>query len=266
MPRTSASCPALPATVGNLLMIRIISAVLLSLLLDASPAISAEKRLIAVSDASWPPLEFLDDTGRVVGFSADYLQAVAREVGLIVTISNMPWKDLFEALEAKKADIVVSSVTDTPSRRRLLGLSLPYYEARQAVLVRRGTRVPRLEALAGRRVGGQIGSTGLVATLPDAGVNADVRHYDEVALAVEALAAGDVDAVICDAPLAGYYAAKSTAFAGRLSVALVTGAPERYCFAVRLGDTALLEKLNNGIRAVRAKGLDRAIAAKWIGN
>lgn len=251
-------------------MIRIVSAVLLSLLLGVSPALCAEKKaantLVAVSDAVWPPMEFLDDSGRVVGFSADYLQAVAKEAGLSIAIKNMAWKDLFDALERKEADIVASSVTDTPSRRRLLGLSLPYYEARQAVLVRQGAKTTRLEELAGRKVGGQIGSTGLVATLPDAGVKADVLAYDDVALAVEALAAGDVDAVICDEPLAGYYAAKSRAFAGKLRVALVTGTPERYCFAVRKGDTALIEKLNNGIRAVRSKGLDKAITAKWIGN
>lgn len=116
-------------------MIRIVSAVLLSLCLCAPPAFGAEKRLVAVSDAVWPPMEFLDDTGRVIGFSTDYLKAVAREAGLIVSVKNMAWKDLFEALEAKKADIVASSVTDTPSRRRMLGLSAPYYEARQAVLM-----------------------------------------------------------------------------------------------------------------------------------
>ena len=46
----------------------------------------------------------------------------------------------------------------------------------------------------------------------------------------------------------------------------MTGKAERYCFAVRKGDIALLEKLNNGIKAVKAKGLDKAIAAKWMGN
>ena len=247
-------------------MIRIVSAVLLSLCLCAPPAFGAEKRLVAVSDAVWPPMEFLDDTGRVIGFSTDYLKAVAREAGLIVSVKNMAWKDLFEALEAKKADIVASSVTDTPSRRRMLGLSAPYYEARQAVLMPLGAKATRLEDLAGRKVGGQIGATGLVETLPDSGVKVDARAYDDTALAVEALAAGDVDAVIRDEPLARYYAAKSGEFAGRFTVALVTGKAERYCFAVRKGDIALLEKLNNGIKAVKAKGLDKAIAAKWMGN
>ena len=63
-------------------MIRLFSATLLSLLLCASLANAAEKPLIVASDATWPPIEMLDENKNVVGYSIDYLKAVAKEAGL----------------------------------------------------------------------------------------------------------------------------------------------------------------------------------------
>ena len=48
-------------------MIRLFSATLLSLLLCASLANAAEKPLIVASDATWPPIEMLDENKNVVG-------------------------------------------------------------------------------------------------------------------------------------------------------------------------------------------------------
>ena len=71
-------------------MIRLFSATLLSLLLCASLANAAEKPLIVASDATWPPIEMLDENKNVVGYSIDYLKAVAKEAGLNVEFRNIP--------------------------------------------------------------------------------------------------------------------------------------------------------------------------------
>ena len=39
------------------------------------------KPLIVASDATWPPIEMLDENKNVVGYSIDYLKAVAKEAG-----------------------------------------------------------------------------------------------------------------------------------------------------------------------------------------
>ena len=97
-------------------MIRLFSATLLSLLLCASLANAAEKPLIVASDATWPPIEMLDENKNVVGYSIDYLKAVAKEAGLNVEFRNTAWDGIFAALESRQADIIASSVT---SARRL---------------------------------------------------------------------------------------------------------------------------------------------------
>ena len=107
-------------------MIRLFSATLLSLLLCASLANAAEKPLIVASDATWPPIEMLDENKNVVGYSIDYLKAVAKEAGLNVEFRNTAWDGIFAALESRQADIIASSVTITDKRKKAMGFSDPY--------------------------------------------------------------------------------------------------------------------------------------------
>ena len=187
-------------------MIRLFSATLLSLLLCASLANAAEKPLIVASDATWPPIEMLDENKNVVGYSIDYLKAVAKEAGLNVEFRNTAWDGIFAALESRQADIIASSVTITDKRKKAMLFTDPYYELHQAVVLPLGKEIKDLEELAGKRVGGQIGTTAMVQTIPASKIKMIVKTYDEVGLAFEDLAKGNLDAVMCDDPVAKYYA------------------------------------------------------------
>lgn len=246
-------------------MMRLLSASLLSLLLCASLVHAAERPLVVASDATWPPIEMLDENKNVVGYSIDYLKAVAKEAGLAVEFRNTAWDGIFAALESRQADIIASSVTITEKRKKAMGFTDPYCEIRQAVVVPVGVEITSLKDLDGKKVGGQIGTTGLVETLPKAQSKAVVKTYDEVGLALEDLAKGNIDAVVCDDPVAKFYANKKQEYKGKLQVAFITEDVEYYGFAVRKSDKDLVRKLNEGIRAVKQKGLDKQIVETWIG-
>jgi len=246
-------------------MIRSCCAALLGLFLFASSAFAAEKELIVASDATWPPLEMLDAEKNVVGYSIDYLKAVAKEAGLPVTFRNTAWDGIFAALESRQADIIASSVTITDRRKKAMGFTEPYCEIRQAVVVPVGSSIKGLEDLKGLKEGGQIGTTGLIETMPKSKVDAVIKTYDEVGLALEDLAKGNIDAVVCDSPVAQFYANKKDEYKGKLRIAHITDDVEYYGFALRKDDQALIDALNKGIAAVKAKGLDKAIIEKWLG-
>ena len=246
-------------------MFRSLSAVVMGLFLCASSAMAAEKTFIVASDATWPPIEMLDENKEVVGYSIDYLNAVAKEAGIQVQFVNTAWDGIFAALGSRQADIIASSVTITEKRKKVMGFTDPYYELRQAVVVPTGVQIKGLRDLDGKKVGGQIGTTGLVETLPKAKSEAIIKTYDEVGLALEDLAKGNIDAVICDDPVAKFYANKKEEYKGKLHVAYITDDVEYYGFAVPKDDKELLESLNKGIKAVKEKGLDRQIVEKWIG-
>ena len=246
-------------------MIRLFSATLLSLLLCASLPNAAEKPLIVASDATWPPIEMLDENKNVVGYSIDYLKAVAKEAGLNVEFRNTAWDGIFAALESRQADIIASSVTITDKRKKAMLFTDPYYELHQAVVLPLGKEIKDLEELAGKRVGGQIGTTAMVQTIPASKIKMIVKTYDEVGLAFEDLAKGNLDAVMCDDPVAKYYANTKDEYRDKFHIGLVTGEPEFYGFALRKNDKELAQKLNAGIKAVQEKGIEKQILEKWFG-
>ena len=120
------------------------------------------------------------------------------------------------------------------------------------------------EALKGRTVGGQIGTTG-VFVARKSGVDMTLREYDDVGLAMQDLINGRIDAVICDSPVALYYANQKEGFTDHLSIAFRTEATESFGFVVRKGRTDLVDRLNKGIDAVRAKGIEAELIRKWMG-
>lgn len=226
----------------------------------------AKDTYIVASDATWPPMESLDEHKKVVvGYSSDYITAVAKEAGINIEICNAAWDGIFAALNSDLIDIIASSVTITDKRKqKIMDFSKPYYNVHQAIIVPKGLPIKSIQDLNGKKVGGQIGTSGLIETLPKAKVKAIVKTYDEIGLALEDLYNGSLDAVICDEPVANYFIKQQPEYTDRITIAFITKEIEQYGFAVKKGNKELLDKINAGIKAVKEKGVEAALIKKWI--
>lgn len=238
---------------------------LVFLLCMAAPlAVAAEKPVVVAYDASWPPMEFLDASGTLTGYTVDYIAAVAAEAGFSLENKELPWSSIFASLADGLCDVVASSVTITPERSKVMDFSLPYMTIRQAVLTLEDDGFSSVTDLGDKILGGQESTTGFFAARRIAG--AQVKSFPTLEGAVAELARGDLDAVICDDPVALFFANKDPEFAPRIKVAfLLEGDEEHFAFAVRKGDAATLDLLNRGIEAARAKGLEKELREKWLG-
>ena len=241
---------------------RLLCALLLPALLCSSAA--AAEKIVVATNPTWPPLEFLDDDKNIIGYDIDMIQAIGKEVGLDVEIRLIAWDGIFAGVAAGNYDVIASGVTITPERQRAFEFSKPYYDVQQIVVVKKGDAAANFEALKGRTVGGQIGTTG-VFVAQKSGVDMTLREYDDVGLAMQDLLNGRIDAVICDSPVALYYANQKEGFTDHLSIAFRTEATESFGFVVRKGRTDLVDRLNKGIDAVRAKGIEAELIRKWMG-
>jgi len=242
---------------------RLLLAVLLVPAVLYSSAVAAEKIIVA-SDPTWPPMEFLDDDKQVVGYDADMIKAVAKEVGLEAEVRNIAWDGIFAGVAAGNYDVVASGVTITPEREHAFSFSKPYYEVQQIVVLKKGQTASGFEDLKGKVVGGQIGTTGIFVA-QKSGVDMNLREYDDVGLAMQDLINGRIDAVICDSPVALYYANKKEGFNDHLAIGFRSEATESFAFVVKKGRQDLVDRLNQGIDLVRAKGIEAELIKKWLG-
>jgi len=244
-------------------MIRRLLLALVAVFLLCGQAMAAEKFIVA-TDCTWPPMEMLDANKQPIGFDVDFITAVGKAAGFEVDVRNIAWDGIFGGVATGQYDIVAAATTITEERQKQFDFSDPYYEVAQAVVLPAGKSIKSLADLKGKKVGGQIGTTG-VFVIRKAGVTVDLKEYDDVGLAIQDMLGGRLDAVICDDPVALYYVNKKADTAGKLNISFKTEEKEYYGFTVRKGRKDLVEKLNKGIKDVKASGVEAQLLQKWMG-
>jgi polar amino acid transport system substrate-binding protein len=243
-------------------MIKMMVFGILCTILLAHPALA--RTVVVAQDATWPPMEFLNENKEIIGFDTEFMRAVAKEAGFDLVFKNVAWDGIFAGLDAGQYDAVCSSVTITEQREQAMDFAIPYFKVRQALVVPKESGAKTLEDMKGKTLGAQIGTTGYFAIKKTDGVNA--KSYDEIGLAIEDLFNGRIDGVVCDDPVAAQYALQKAEYAAKLKIgAVLETGDEHYGIAVKRGNKELLDLLNKGIKAVQEKGIDKELRAKWLG-
>jgi polar amino acid transport system substrate-binding protein len=219
-------------------------------------------KIIFASDATWPPMEFVDESGDIVGFDMDLLAALAEEAGFEYEVRNTNWDGIFAGLANGAYDAVISSVTITDDRKKVMNFTDPYINAGQILLVRVETSATALEDMKGKAVGVQQGTTGDFAV--EAIKEIDRRAYDDIGLAVEDLLNGNVEGVVCDSPIAADYVMNNPNFKGKLKIVGEPFTEEYFGIAVQMDNVELLETLNAALAKVIASGKRDQIINTWL--
>ena len=70
----------------------------------SSTGLDVSKTYIVATDASYPPMEYMDN-GKVVGFSHDILDAAAKSQNVKLEFVNTPFEGLFANVDKGDSDI-----------------------------------------------------------------------------------------------------------------------------------------------------------------
>lgn len=233
---------------------------LLALVLLASGRCLAGLPLVIGTDATYPPLEFMEGT-TFRGFDIDLGTAIAREMGREPQWVNCGFDGILAALEAGKFDLVMSALTITDERKRSLAFSDPYYTAGQALACRKdGRRLERLDDLVGMTVGIQINTTAKEVLRKRSGVR--IREYNSIDLALLDLQNGNLDAAMTDSPVLRYMLKRSF---GDLCMTGSLFTEEHYGIAAKRENTALIAEVNAALERLRERGELKRLRVKWFG-
>lgn len=230
---------------------------------EKKAAVEKKELIVNVaSDATWPPMEMVNENKELVGFNIDFMNAVAKEAGFKAVIKNTAWDGIFAGVEAGKYDAIISSVTITDERKKAMDFSTPYVNAGQVLVVQADSTAKTIADMKGKKLGAQIGTTGAMEIKKVEGV--ELKSYDEIGLTFEDMAAGRIDGVVCDTPIAANYALQKDSYKGKFKIAGPTFTTEHYGIVVKKGNAELLALINKGIKAVQEKGIDKELEKKWL--
>jgi len=210
------------------------------------------------SDIPYPPFE-QGKSGNYTGFDVELLEAVGKSIGREVEFEDTSFDTIFLDLGRGNFDVAASAATITDEREKTVDFTNPYYLSEQAILVKEGSEIDSVEKLAGANVAVQQGTTGQ-EFVEEEGEAGQLRKYPQGPDAVGALDNGTVEAVVIDIPVAENAVEANEG----LEISAAISTEEEYGFAVKQGETELLEELNEGLKEVIDDGTYAKIYKKWF--
>jgi polar amino acid transport system substrate-binding protein len=247
-----------------------IAAALFAILATSSFATAKEWKTIRVgSDATYPPFESIDSSGKFVGFDIDILNAICDELKVKCEYINQDFDGIIPALVAGKFDVIDSSISITEERKKTIDFTDKYYNTPPAIVARKdaGIKGIAVDDLAGKAIGVQ-SSTTHANYAQKTYTKSDVKLYPSADQFKLDLISGRLDAANDDIMVFQDWLKTPEGSACCVLVGTIKPVPEIHGvgagFGVRKEDTDLRDMLNKGIAAIRANGKYKAINDKYF--
>lgn len=240
---------------STLVVIALLLVLVIGLSACAKPAV-----IKIATDATFAPFEFTNDSGELVGFDVDLMNAIAEKAGFKFEWVNVPFDSVLAGLSECQYDAAIAAISISEERKQAMLFSAPYLDAGLVVVVNTETTdIAGIDDLKGKVVAAQLGTTGEMTAQEIEGVT--YKPYDSYELAFLELANKGVDAVIADNPLAlGYIAAnpeKIKAVGDILN-------NEQYGIAICKSNTDLQAKIDAALKELIDSGYVTELAGKYI--
>ncbi|GAA2166969.1 ABC transporter substrate-binding protein/permease [Pedococcus bigeumensis] len=213
------------------------------------------------TEGVYPPFSYHGGTGSgLTGYDIDVMNAIGKHLGVKVEYVETPFDSMFAALEAGRFDVVANQITFNEERNARYDLSDSYVETTGVLVVRKGeSQIKTIADLKGKRAAENITSNWAEVAK---GAGATIVGVDSMALAIDNLEQGRVDALVNDKlAIRNYLATKPDA---GVKVVAETDDVSKSVFAARK-DSGYLPQLNKAIADLRADGTLDTIYAKYFG-
>ncbi len=222
-----------------------------------------DKGELIVGMTIFPPMNYYDDKGVLVGFETEFTEAVCSIIGITPRFMEINWDTKEIELASRKIDAIWNGMTVTPERAEKVLFSTPYIRNMQVTVVRKsnlGDYVSK-EDLTGKNIATEVGSAGEDAArqVEDASVISVAKQTD----ALLEVKAGTVDAAILDYTLAAAMTGEKGDYSD-LAIAdeQLYFAIEEYAVAFRLG-SSIVPLVNAAIEELAQDGTLLKIAEKY---
>jgi polar amino acid transport system substrate-binding protein len=236
-------------------------------LADLLPAdIKSSGKLIVGINVPYQPNEYKDPSGKIIGWEVEFLDAVAKKLGLTTTYQEATFDNIIPSVKASKYNLGMSSFTDNKTREAQVDF-VNYYSAGFQWASPAGKKVDVNNAC-GLNIAVQTGTTEQTDDLPAkskactaAGKKPiNIIKIDSQDAVNQQVILGKADAFDADSPIT-QYAVKQSSGKLVLSSDIYGAAP--YGLAVAKTNSGLKNALQKAIQSMMDDGTYLQILQKW---
>lgn len=219
--------------------------------------------VFAVENA-YPPFNMLDDSGNGIGWDYDMGNALCEALNCVPVYTEAAWDGIFPAMAAGEYDVLFDGVTYTSERDETVDYSCAYVVLGQVLLVRadedRFTTPDEFQA-GDYIVSTQLTTTNEIVAHEFVGVDRTLS-FEDFGLAVQAVLAGDADAVMIDTISAKGFIDENP---GELTTVAEGVTSDEQLALVFPPESDLIEPFSNALHAFANDGTLAEINTTWFG-
>lgn len=227
--------------------------------------IKASGKLVVGVNVPYPPNEFKDPDGKIVGFDVDLMDAIAKTLGLTPEYKESDFEKIIPSIESGTYDVGMSSFTDTKEREETVDF-VTYFAAGTLWAQKAGAGITPDNAC-GRKVAVQSTTVQETKELParskkcvDEGkAPIEIIKFDEQDAATNAVMLGQAEAVSADLPVIIWAIKQSD---GKLEQSGEMFDSSPYGWPVAKG-SPLAQSLLQALQHVMETGAYEQIAKNW---
>jgi arginine transport system substrate-binding protein len=219
-------------------------------------------------EATYPPFESVDASGKIQGFDVDIANALCQQLKAQCTFSNQAFDSLIPSLKLGKFDALISALGVTAQRQQQVDFSAPYYQPTGSFVAPIAKHFT-LADVPGKTIGVQRSSTFSDYLQHQYGTTITTKTYDSAQDAFLDLISGRVDMVLADTPVIQVWLKQNN----NQQTAQIVDKPivdtvyfgSGYAIAVDK-NSALRGDLDNALTAIKKNGTYQKIFKKYFSN
>jgi len=223
----------------------------------ASPPLVRSGTLLAATNPTAAPMQYVDESGKLVGLDIDFGVLIAERLCLKLDWMRTEFAAMIPGLKGGRFDMIDTFMYYTPERAAQVHM-IPYGAATLAIIVPQSDKAPvgGLDYFAGKRFGTQLGSTddkvarARSEELVKAGKPAiEIHTFPNYSDLLGALGAGQVDGAFIGTEQAYFYRDKGQTFFRVATTGLYPHAE-----ALAFSDKSIAEAVADVLNKMKADG------------
>ncbi|MET3178239.1 UNVERIFIED_ORG: polar amino acid transport system substrate-binding protein [Variovorax guangxiensis] len=168
---------------------------------DQLDTITAAKKIRVAIDLAVPPYGLKDEKLNATGSDVETARLLAKSLGLELEIVPTTGANRIPFLQTDKADIVISSMSVTPEREKVVDFSVPYAAILAVVGAPKGMAIAGPADLAGKKVIATRGTTNDQEVTKILPAGTQIVRFDDDATSITAVVSGQADIFATAPPL-----------------------------------------------------------------